>query len=221
MARVCTVVLTGFALPLALGACGRTDATSALPRAESAIVVAHGEPPIRLDPAAPPPSAAPGSEPVAAPGPAIDTSTLQTTRDAWQTYLRSVPELARYARQFVPFNGKAQDEALRRGDRSRNSVTAWAIADGPIAWTPVPNAPKYWIAAGSIGERALIAVLEVQASGLRHAASLVIDDKDTSVAIGTSTDKPAEVLWSTCYGCPGEGGSILLGDDGHPRFVYR
>jgi hypothetical protein len=140
---------------------------------------------------------------------------------AWQAVLARVPELAVYAARFEPFGAKAADEALARAKRSRASITVWNIADGPVAWVPAQGR-EFWVASGRIGTQALIAVLALQAGGgVRHEASLVIDDKDAQVALASSTEHPDELLWSTCYGCPGEGGSIRLGDDGRARFIYR
>ncbi len=223
MARVPTVLLCCLAALLALAACGPANAAPTMRRTETAIVAARQNAPATNPVALPPPAAA------------VDEATraafenaerplvrgLEHDRTTWQNRLRAVPELSHYATRFTPFDGKAADAALRRADRSHASVTAWSIADGPFAWSPARGV-EYWVTSGSIGDRSLVAVLELLPSGhLRHAASLVIDDKDTSVALGTSSDHPTEVLWTTCYGCPGEGGSITLGDDGRPRFVYR
>lgn len=230
MARASTVVLHCLWAPVALAACEPARESHAMPRAETAIVAAQRPPrparraedldgeaqaPVTGLPPAPPIAAAPSGEPRA------PFRALTDGQDAWQKRLRAVPELSRYASRFVPFDAKASDEALRRGDRSRNNIDAWKFANGPFAWSPALRT-EYVVLSGSVGERALVAVLEVAGGGqLRHAASLLIDEKDTTVALGTSPENPAELLWTTCYGCPGEGGSILLGDDGRPRFVYR
>lgn len=178
--------------------------------------------PVAPTPATPPTAAAQPS--TGAPAASGDRPTLQSLgsdRAAWQALLARVPELASFASSFVPFGAKAADEALARGKRSRGSITVWSIADGPLAWSPQP-ARELWVASGSVGERALIAVLAPQNDGsVRHEASLVIDDKDAQVALASSVEHPDELLWSTCYACPGEGGSIRLGDDGRARFVYR
>jgi hypothetical protein len=78
------------------------------------------------------------------------------------------------------------------------------------------------VLAGSVAQGALISVLEpTPAGGLRHVASLVLAEQDAPLAIAYDAARPTELLWTTCYGCPGEGGSIRLGDDGRPVFVYR
>jgi hypothetical protein len=235
MARACTVVLSCVALaaPSWLAACESARDGNAMRRVETPIVAArHEQPPAPAQPAPQLAAAAPAQVAAEAAAPDGEASKLDAQRplirplsaqrDAWEKRLRKIPELARYAGRFVPFDGKAADAALGRGQRSRSSVSPyWTIADGPIAWSPAPRS-ELFVATGSIGDRALIAVLEVQASGaLRHAASLVIDDKDTSIALGSSAEHPGELLWTTCYGCAGEGGSIVVGDDGRPRFVYR
>ena len=154
-------------------------------------------------------------------GATVNSHALAKDRDAWRTVLAQVPELSGYASAFEPFGAKAADEALSRGKRARENVIAWTMADGPLSWTPAPGR-ELWVAAGSVGERALIAVLAKDQDGsMRHEVSLVIDDQDAQVALAASAEHPDELLWSTCYACPGEGGSIRLGDDGRARFVYR
>jgi hypothetical protein len=161
---------------------------------------------------------APAAPPEGAPQ--ASARALAKDRDAWQSLLAHVPELAAYASRFVPFGAKDADEALQRGKRSRSNVTAWTVADGPIAWAPAQGR-ELWVASGSIGEQSLIAVLSADRGAVRHEASLVIDDRDARVALASSAEHPEELIWSTCYGCPGEGGSIRLGDDGRAMFVYR
>jgi hypothetical protein len=229
MAAMRASLALGVLAPLSLTACGPSRDTQAMPRIETAIVAAQraAPEPVAATTAAPAAASAPTGAPdpeASAPGDPralAPVRALDAKRETWEARLRRIPKLSRYASRFVPFDAKAANAALTRGERSRGSVTAWSITGGPFAWSPDARA-ELFVAAGSIGERAMVAVLEVQPGGaLRHAASLVIDDRDTSVAIGVNPETPRELLWTTCYGCPGEGGSIVLGDDGRPRFVYR
>jgi hypothetical protein len=236
---------SAFGLPLALWACGQAPTTHAS-RVEVATARAHAAATAAQPPAStqwktlatpqPTASSAPVPTPelraathklAPPPQPATDTATtagareLGNDRDAWRTVLAHVPELSRHAASFEPFGAKAAEEALKKGKRSRANVIAWSIANGPLTWSPTPDR-ELWVAAGSVGRRALVAVLSPQRDGsIRHEVSLLIDDQDAQVALASSLEHPDELLWSTCYGCPGEGGSIRLGDDGRARFVYR
>lgn len=225
MARVFAIVLGCLGAHVALAACEPAHDSLSGPRVQAAHLAVQRAP----APASTNAGLAPlqGTQPLATaaqptPGePHPLFRPMLHDASALKERLRTVPELSRYASRFMPFDARASDQALKRGERSRGSIDAWTFADGPFSWSPQARA-EYLVTAGRVGERALIAVLEVAASGeLKHAASLIIDEKDTTVALGTSAEHPTELLWTTCYGCPGEGGSILLGDDGRPRFAYR
>ena len=73
---------------------------------------------------------------------------------------------------------------------------------------------------GSAGPRVVIAVFEA-GDEPKHLASAVLLESEPALAIGWSTSEPNRLLWTTCYGCRGLGGSIDLASDGSVAFVYR
>jgi hypothetical protein len=174
--------------------------------------------------AKPAPAAAPApAPPAAAAAVAVESGVRPLTLDlaALRKLLADAPALAALAADFVPFETADVDAALKRGKRGRESITVWKFQPAAFSWTPTPGR-ELWIVTGRSAKRSLIAVFERRADGRNeHAASTILDEPETSIAVGHSAQIPAELLWTTCYGCAGEGGAIRLRADGRVEFVYR
>jgi hypothetical protein len=140
---------------------------------------------------------------------------------AMRKLLASVPALAPFSAQFVPFTDADTDAALRRGDRSRSGISVWTFQPAAFAWTP-NTGRELWVLSGRSDNRVLIAVLERRGErDFAHAASLVLQEPEATVAIGASEQYRDQLVWSTCYGCAGEGGTIRSRGDGRIEFAYR
>lgn len=164
------------------------------------------------------PSATPST--VAAAGRPL-VRTLELDLAAAQRALASVPVLAPYASRFVPFASSDADAALRRGGHHRDHIQPWIIAPAAVAWTPIVG-KELWVLSGRSGPHVLVAVLYSLGDGhFAHAASTVIEEGDVTVAVGYSEQYPKQLVWSTCYGCAGEGGTIRFGDDERVEITYR
>jgi hypothetical protein len=151
---------------------------------------------------------------------AVGVTALPGGVEAVRNALRSVPALAQYAADFVPFTNADVDAALKRGGRSRDGIALWRFQPSAFAWRP-REGRELWVLSGRAGTRALIALLERKGTGFEHAASLLIDERDATVAIGYGEQHPEQLVWTTCHGCAGEGGTIRSRDDGRIEFVYR
>ena len=129
--------------------------------------------------------------------------------------------LAQHAHGFEPQSRADIDRALRRGKRSRGNISAWRFAPPVFAWQPV-RGETLWVVSGRVRDKTLLAVLyPMPDDSFAHAASTLIDERDSSVAVGYNEERPRELLWSTCFGCPGEGGRIRLGEDNRIGFEFR
>jgi hypothetical protein len=90
-----------------------------------------------------------------------------------------------------------------------------------FVWNPVPE-KSLLVLSGRAGGHALFAVIESRGDGrFALAGSTSFDEPDASVAIGASEQYPKQLMWSTCYGCAGEGGTVRLDDDGRVELSYR
>jgi hypothetical protein len=137
----------------------------------------------------------------------------------WARLLSTVPQLALYAGEFSIFPASAAKTAIERGGRTRDAITTWTFVDGPFEWMP-SSANKFWVVAGAAGPRVVIAVFE-PGDKPKHVASTVLLEPEPALAIGWSASEPNRLLWTTCYGCQGLGGSIEASAAGRVAFVYR
>jgi hypothetical protein len=134
--------------------------------------------------------------------------------------LAGVPALAPLAAEFTLFETADADAALRRGSRSRDSITVWAFQPAAFTWKPAPDR-ELWVLSGRSGKRALLAVFERRANGQTdHAASALLDEPEITIAVGYSASS-GELLWTTCYACPGEGGAIRVLPDRRVDIAFR
>lgn len=135
--------------------------------------------------------------------------------------LARVPELAAFATSFTPFTDADADAALRRGRASRTGITLWQFLSSSTAWSPT-RGEELHVLTGRTDQGALLAVLHAHGDGrLVHGASAVIAEPDATLAVGGSTEHPRQLIFTTCYGCPGEGGTIRFGDDARVELLYR
>jgi len=168
---------------------------------------------------APAPAAAPAAKTAAAADPVarplgLDATTLQRA-------IAAIPRFAELANGFTLQSAADADAALRRGSRHRGHVDPWTIMPASFAWSPAPDT-ELWVLNGRSGGHAMLAVLRALPDGrVEHAASLIIDEPDSSLAVGAAAAYPKQLVWSTCYGCPGEGGAVVFGDDGKVEITYR
>jgi len=178
------------------------------------------------DPAsgAPPPSTAAPAAPAAPQASTTRPLVRALAREVreWRQLLSTVPQLTLYASAFSLFPPTATKKAIERGGHTRETVTTWTFVDGPFEWTP-SGTKKFWVVTGSSGPRVVIAVFEA-GDKPKHVASTVLLEPEPALAIGWSTSEPNRLLWTTCYGCQGLGGSIDASDvsnTGRVAFVYR
>jgi hypothetical protein len=59
------------------------------------------------------------------------------------------------------------------------------------------------------------------ASGPRFAGSLITKDEHTPILVAYKSDTRDELLYSTCWGCGGEGGALRLDPSARLRFLAR
>ncbi len=124
-----------------------------------------------------------------------------------QELLRSVPELARFAAGFRPYGLEDAQRAIARGGTTADQVT-WEVAPGPFAWSPSVG-EEVWILTGrSSGSTVVAALYPLPDGSVRHAASFVLADEGAPIAVLRSRGSRSELLWTACWGCTGEGGTI-------------
>lgn len=127
--------------------------------------------------------------------------------------LATIPELAPFAPSFRPFRGNDLDRALGRGNRTRTGTNGWVLVEGVLKWSPTTG-EEAWVIAGEANGSSVLAVIHPIANGrFVHGASFVLEEQPWSIVVAYTPPSPRELLWSACWGCPGEGGTITHRDD--------
>jgi hypothetical protein len=133
--------------------------------------------------------------------------------------LATIPPLASFAADWKPLPSKATDDALERGRRARSELSDLTFVEGAFEWAPRPDR-RLWIVPGVAAGRIVIALLE-PGDAPKHLASTALIEGKPALAIAIHANDPKQLLWTTCYGCAGHGGSIRLDENGRPAFQYR
>ncbi len=138
---------------------------------------------------------------------------LALSNEQAQDILRGVPELARFADGFALHGLEDADRALARGGRDRAALAGWEPAPGPFAWSPSPGEAT-WVLSGTSAGSTLIAVLyPLPDRSFRHAGSFILEGEAAPLVISRTRPSRAELRWSPCWGCIGEGGTIRFDDE--------
>lgn len=113
------------------------------------------------------------------------------------------------AAAFTPFGDSDVSAALRRGKRGREGITAVAILPAAIAWSPAPGEDLIVITGRSGRDALLVALYPLGDGSYAHAASAILaQEPDATFALSYREGARNELGWTTCYGCPTEGGAI-------------
>ena len=135
--------------------------------------------------------------------------------------LATIPQLARFAADFELVSPVGVDRALGRGGASRETVQFHFVEDEVLVWSPM-RGEELWVIAGTGAGAAVIAALYPMPDGsFVHAASFVLENEPVPVVLAWDQTSRERVLWSACWGCAGEGGSIAQREDGTFVVVQR
>lgn len=144
---------------------------------------------------------------------------LEMDREAIQTLLRRVPELAEFAATFEPTNAERQLERL--GEEGIAALNGWELAPAAMAWSPSPG-DEVWVFHGqSQGRPFLAAVYPLPGEGLRHATSLLLEETASPIIVAFTGPERETLLWSTNWGMSAESGVLKLGEDSRLHFEIR
>ncbi|MEM9071500.1 MAG: SUMF1/EgtB/PvdO family nonheme iron enzyme, partial [Myxococcota bacterium] len=143
---------------------------------------------------------------------------MTPSQDELRAMLRSIPELAPWADDFVHEDAESMARALQDDDAD---LRGWELTGGPLRWSP-RTGDVAWVLAGRSRGDALVAVLYTLPDGsFRHASSFVLRGENTPIAVAFTPPSRGELLWSPCWGCLGEGGAIRLREDGALTVSHR
>lgn len=126
--------------------------------------------------------------------------------------LSTSPRLAPYAKDLSFFK---EDEAiktvLQRGDAGA-AKPGPVLTTGPVLWTPFPTEEVVVLALKSKNASLIVALYRLNNETFRLASSLVLKDEPGPVVLSYTSFNKKRILWSTCWECSGEQGSVEYRD---------
>ncbi len=135
--------------------------------------------------------------------------------------LASMPETKAVAEEFRPFSQEQVQQRLTASKRTVAGLAPWLLAPKGLLWSP-KHGEQLGMIAGDTREGALLVVFYREASGKDiFAASYLTRGEHNAILVAYKPDARREVLFSTCWGCGGEGGAIEIGPDARARIVLR
>lgn len=135
--------------------------------------------------------------------------------------LEAMPETRALAASFRLARSGELTQALTQAGRSLQSLSPWQAASPAFVWSPVRGEELTLLSGDSQNGAALIAFYPLPDGSLRFAGSYVTKDEHVPLLLAYKEDARDELLFSTCWGCGGEGGALQLSPEGRPRFLQR
>ncbi len=136
--------------------------------------------------------------------------------------IRAVPELERLNLRdgLALFNPGAITEVMNHGSTTVEAHPEATFAVTPVRWSPTFGEELVVLAARSrVGS--WVAALWVLPEGRwRHASSFLLRGDLVPIALAYTAAR-REVLWSSCWNCPGEHGSVTYTDENRVVIVQR
>ena len=134
-------------------------------------------------------------------------------KEALAKILQSLPAMRDVADTFRLVSRREIDQGLEDAHTSRMRMAPWVVAPSALAWSPV-HGEEVLVLSGDTPRGALLIALYPLADGSYSLiGSLESAEEHTPFVVGYKPDAPTELLFSTCWGCGGEGGAIMAGED--------
>ncbi len=142
-------------------------------------------------------------------------------RDKVLAVLKSIPALQDTAEIFRLFSAREVDQGLESAHTSRTRMAPWIATPSMFLWSPV-HGEQVWVLSGDTPRGAqLLVIYPLPGESYALIGTFETAQEHAPFVIGYKPDAPKELLFSTCWGCGGEGGAIVLGEDARIAIVPR
>jgi hypothetical protein len=134
--------------------------------------------------------------------------------------LEAMPETRALATGFRPFSQQSVDQALASA-RAQPGMASWHVARTALIWSP-RRGEEIVVLSGDTPQGALlVAYYPLPAGAARFAGSYHTRGDHAPILVAHKSDAREELLFSTCWGCAGEGGTIRLDGEARVRLSLR
>jgi hypothetical protein len=135
--------------------------------------------------------------------------------------LETMPETRAMAPSFRLHRSSELTQALTQAGRSSASLSPWLAASPAFAWSPMRGEAFTLLSGDTQSGATLVAFYLFPDGSPRLAGSYVTKDEHIPLLVAYKEDTRGELLFSTCWGCGGEGGALQLSPEGRLRFLQR
>jgi hypothetical protein len=129
-------------------------------------------------------------------------------RASWEA-VGGFPELARIGTEVRLFEGEVQS-VVNRSNAAHEGIT---FTGSPTIWSPELGVEVLVVTGRTKNLSFVVALYAGAADKYRLASSFLMLGDVAPVALAYNPQRRKELLWSSCWGCSGEQGSISLRDD--------
>ncbi|HEX6244859.1 MAG TPA: hypothetical protein VFZ61_28260 [Polyangiales bacterium] len=133
--------------------------------------------------------------------------------------LARLPETKAYAASFRLQRASERHQAL--AGRSSESLLPWQPSAPALAWSPLRGEELILLTGTTSAGALLVAYYPLPDGGARFAGSYLTRDEQAPILVAYKPDARDELLYSTCWGCGGEGGALRLDAESKLRFLPR
>jgi hypothetical protein len=127
--------------------------------------------------------------------------------------LATIPELASLPGP-IRFFTEPDDTAtvLRRGKAKTTDLEGFTLTTSPLVWNPAPGDELLVVLGRSGRDSFVVALYQLPGDHYRLAASLVFANEKGPFALAYHAEIRERLIWSSCWKCQGEGGTVALRD---------
>jgi formylglycine-generating enzyme required for sulfatase activity len=142
----------------------------------------------------------------------VDTHTVD--EDALRELLASMPGTAPLANSFRAFSEADIERALAATRTVHVSLAPWQPLIGLVHWAPVPREHVVVVAGDATEGAAVVAYYPDVGGAPQLIATYETRGEHAPIILAVRSQAPKELVFTSCWGCEGEGGSLTLNADG-------
>ncbi len=140
---------------------------------------------------------------------------------AAQNLLAAMPETLSISKEFKLFSAEQVNQRLLASGRSKTGIAPWQIVPRGLLWSP-SHGEQIGVLAGDTKAGAMLIAFYRDASGRPvFGTSYQTRKEHEAIVVAYKADVTKELLFSTCWGCGGEGGAVEIGSDGRVRITPK
>ncbi len=122
---------------------------------------------------------------------------------------------------FRPFTEREIGESLQRAGSSRARVAPWVASASVLSWSPVHGEDVLLVAGDTPAGAVLVVAYRLAGDRLSLIGTFETANEHGAIVLAYKADAPKEVLFSSCWGCGGEGGAVVFGEDARIQISPR